>query len=101
MVRVQGVPRGERRVPLASLTSLGVGGPALALGRVRSADEVTPLVEWARSERLPVFILGSGTNVLVPDAGFPGLVLKVEISGVEPSADEIVAGAGEELAGVI
>jgi UDP-N-acetylmuramate dehydrogenase len=97
----EGKLRIERGVFLASLTSLGVGGCALALARVHTPEEVAPLLEWARGEKLPRFVLGSGTNVLVPDAGLSGLVLKIEIDGLETHADEIVAGAGEELGGVI
>jgi UDP-N-acetylmuramate dehydrogenase len=91
----------QHGVALAPFTSLGVGGPARAIARVRTSEEVTPLLDWARGEGLPFFVLGSGTNVLVPDAGFPGLVVKIEACGIECFATEIVAGAGEELAEVV
>src|SRR5271165_4060925 len=67
----------REHVPLAPLTTLGVGGPARYFVEARSEAEVIEAVGFARSRRLPLFVLGGGSNLLVADAGFPGLVLKI------------------------
>ncbi len=72
----------REHVPLAPLTTLGVGGPARYFVEAQSEDEVVEGVEFARSRQLPLFVLGGGSNLLVADAGFPGLMLKIGISGV-------------------
>src|SRR5207247_2132264 len=57
-------------------------------------------IHWAKEKNLPMFVLGGGSNLLVADAGFPGLVIKIAIRGIHwapNSGDTIVrAGAGEE-----
>jgi UDP-N-acetylmuramate dehydrogenase len=85
--------------PLAPLTTLGVGGPARYFVEARSEAEVIAAVEFARSRQLPLFVMGSGSNLVVADAGFPGVVLKIGITGLSHAATsgEIVlftAGAG-------
>jgi len=72
----------REQVPLAPLTTLGVGGPARYFVEAQSEDEVVEGVEFARSRQLPMFVLGGGSNLLVADAGIPGLVLKIGITGV-------------------
>ena len=64
-------------VPLARLTTLGVGGPARILARPESSAELTEVLQVARAEGLRVFVLGLGSNILFADAGFDGLVLKL------------------------
>lgn len=84
-------------VPLAPLTTLGVGGPARYFVEACSADEVRTAVEWARSRNLPLFVLGGGSNVLVSDRGFPGVVVRVAIQGIVEEAEGVfLAGAGED-----
>jgi UDP-N-acetylmuramate dehydrogenase len=71
----------EENVLLGPLTTLGVGGAAKFMSRVRSEDDLVDAVEFARSQGLPVFVLGGGSNLLVGDAGFDGVVLRIEIAG--------------------
>jgi UDP-N-acetylmuramate dehydrogenase len=73
----------EENVPLAPLTTFKLGGPARYFVEARSSDEVQEGVAYARSRKLPVFVLGGGSNLVVADAGWPGLVLKVAILGIE------------------
>ena len=68
------------QVPLAQLTTLGVGGPARYFAEANSEAEVVEAVEFARARPLPLLVLGGGSNVVVADAGFPGLVLKIGIA---------------------
>src|SRR5271166_1537786 len=70
----------REQVPLAPLTTLGVGGPARSFVEARSEAEVIEAVEFVRSRELPLFVLGGGSNLVVADAGFSGLVLKIGIT---------------------
>jgi UDP-N-acetylmuramate dehydrogenase len=89
----------RENVPLAPLTTLGVGGPARYFAEARAEAEVMEAVEFARSRGLPLFVLGGGSNLVISDAGFAGLVLKVGINDVSHSMSSngevtFVAGAG-------
>jgi UDP-N-acetylmuramate dehydrogenase len=66
----------REQVPLAPLTTLGVGGPAHYFVEARSEADVVEAVRFARARQLRLFVLGGGSNVVIADAGFPGLVLK-------------------------
>jgi len=87
-------------VPLAPLTTLKVGGPARYFVEAKSAAEVAEAVNFARSRDLPLFVLGGGSNLVVSDAGWPGLVLKLAVSGIEECTGNgetlFEVGAGEE-----
>src|SRR5271165_1982001 len=76
----------REHVPLAPLTTLGVGGPARYFVEAGSEAEVLEAVQFARSRELPLFVLGGGSNLVVADAGFSGLVLKIGISDAWYSA---------------
>ena len=78
-----GLPRLERDVPLAPMTTFRIGGPADYLYRARNARELEAALRAARELELPTFLLGSGANILVGDRGFRGLVIRNESSGVE------------------
>jgi len=87
-------------VPLAPMTTLKVGGPARFFVEATAIAEVTDAVAFSRSRNLPLFILGGGSNVVISDAGWPGLVLKIGVTGINHrhGRDEVVfeAGAGED-----
>lgn len=72
----------RQNVALAPLTTLGVGGPARFFVEALTEAEVIEAVEFARSRQLPLFVLGGGSNLVVSDAGFAGLVLRVGIADV-------------------
>jgi UDP-N-acetylmuramate dehydrogenase len=95
----------EENVPLAPRTTLGVGGPARYFLDARSADDVLAGLQFARERQLPVFILGGGSNLVVSDAGFPGLVLHIAIAGFEQREEDgraiFEAGAGESWDGLV
>ena len=86
----------REEVPLAPYTTLGIGGPVRYFA-VAATEEVVPeAVTWARERGLKLFILGGGSNLLVRDAGFDGLVLQIAIRGVESNGTgRLTAGAGE------
>ncbi len=70
-------------IPLAPLTTIKIGGPARYFVQASNAGEVQEAVSFARSRDLPLFVLGGGSNLVVADAGWPGLVLKIAIQGID------------------
>ncbi len=92
-----GPNRLERDVPLGPMTTFRTGGPARLLYRARTPEELVRAVQVAREVAVPHFLLGRGANVLVGDGGFPGLVVRCEVGGVEFGDDGLVrAGSGVE-----
>lgn len=89
----------QENVPLAPLTTLKVGGPARYFVQAHSVGEMHEAVDYARTRNLPLFVLGGGSNLLVSDNGWPGLVLKIAITGINHEGHHPVrfeAGAGED-----
>ncbi len=85
-------------VPLANLTTLGIGGPARYFTSVTTETELRDALVLARDRGLAAFILGGGSNLVVSDEGWPGLVVKIEIGGIqrrrEGKQDIFTVGAG-------
>jgi UDP-N-acetylmuramate dehydrogenase len=90
----------QENVPLAPLTTLQVGGPARFFTEAPTVEDLEQALAFAGSRDLPVFVLGGGSNLVVSDKGWPGLVLKLAICGIEESDDtgrvRFDVGAGEE-----
>jgi UDP-N-acetylmuramate dehydrogenase len=90
----------HENVPLAPLTTFGIGGPARYFVAAPDEHAVLESIRWAVDKNVPLFILGGGANLLVADAGFSGLVIKVGIKGIDLTTDNgktiVRAGAGEE-----
>lgn len=78
----------QENVPLAPLTTIGIGGPARFFLRAESVDDVLAGLAWARERSLPVFILGGGSNLLISDSGFDGLVLHVDLRSVVVESED-------------
>ena len=72
----------QENVPLAPLTTLQVGGPSRYLVEARTEEQVQEAVEFAQTKALPLFVLGGGSNLVVADSGWPGLVIKIAIGGI-------------------
>ncbi len=85
---------------LSNHSTFRVGGPAKYFYEVADFSELADLIEWARDEKLPYFILGGGSNVLFKDSGFDGLVIKISASDVHLEKDEIVCDSGAKIAQV-
>lgn len=92
-------------VLLAPMTTLGVGGRARHFADVSGVDALVAGVEWARSQTIPLFVLGSGSNIVVADSGFPGLVLRMSMRGmitrVEGKRAVATVAAGEDWDGFV
>jgi UDP-N-acetylmuramate dehydrogenase len=89
----------EDNVPLAPHTTLKVGGRARFFASAKIDDEVLEALDFARKRGCPLFVMGGGSNIVVSDSGFPGLVLKIDLRGFRsPDAENpaiISAAAGE------
>src|SRR6202163_542772 len=72
----------RENVPLAPLTTLQVGGSARYFAELRREDDVRQAAQFAKTRELPLFVLGGGSNLVVADSGWPGLVLRVAIGGI-------------------
>jgi UDP-N-acetylenolpyruvoylglucosamine reductase len=90
----------REEVPLARYTTLGTGGPARWFGEPSSVDELAATLAWARAQALPAAVVGLGSNLLVADEGFPGVVVKLsgELARAEAGDGLLVAGGGAPLA---
>lgn len=92
----------QENIPLAPFTTLRVGGPARLFVEARTEPEIEAAAALGRDRGLPLFVLGGGSNLLVSDRGFPGLVLRVALTGRRildsgtPSEALVEAAAGED-----
>jgi UDP-N-acetylenolpyruvoylglucosamine reductase len=86
----------EEGVLLARFTTIGTGGPARALARPETVGELEEALRFAREHELRVATVGLGSNLLVADEGFEGLVLKLSggLAQVEARGELLVAGGG-------
>ena len=78
----------EQAVPLAPLTTLGIGGPAKFFVRAESVDDVREALAFANERQLPVLILAGGSNVLIPYKGFDGLVIHIDLRGITIESED-------------
>jgi UDP-N-acetylenolpyruvoylglucosamine reductase len=86
----------EQGVALSRFTTLGTGGPAAAFARPETLEQLQEALQFARERDLLLAVVGLGSNLLVADAGFDGLVLKLagELARAEARDDLLVAGGG-------
>jgi UDP-N-acetylmuramate dehydrogenase len=95
----------QRNISLKKFTSFKIGGPARYFVKVSSLDDFEEAISFAEKKKLKVFVLGGGSNILVSDNGFDGLIIKNEIADfevLESNSDwQIKAGSGLPLAHLI
>jgi UDP-N-acetylmuramate dehydrogenase len=85
----------REEVPLAAYTTFGIGGPARWFVEATDEKQVVEAVRLAREKNAPLFVLGGGSNLLVADEGFPGVVLHVALKAIEQNGNQFRAAAGE------
>ncbi|MDE3059013.1 MAG: UDP-N-acetylmuramate dehydrogenase [Bacteroidota bacterium] len=89
----------QKSIPLAPLTTIGLGGAAEFFSECETVEHVCAGLEFSKRERLSVQIFGGGSNVIFSDAGFPGLVVKIAVRGIHFEHDGewmiVRAAAGE------
>lgn len=86
----------EHDVPLARLTTVGIGGPARAFARPETVRELEQVIAWAEDAGMPIVVVGLGSNVLAADSGVEALVLRLsgELASVEIDGARLAAGGG-------
>jgi UDP-N-acetylenolpyruvoylglucosamine reductase len=89
----------ERNRSLARLTTVRTGGPADYFARPDSPERLAELLAWADGEQIDVGVVGSGSNLLVADEGFRGLVLKLDgdLAAIARDGDRLLCGGGARL----
>ncbi|MBT9330558.1 UDP-N-acetylmuramate dehydrogenase [Paracidobacterium acidisoli] len=85
----------RNNVPLAPLTTIGIGGTARWFAEADSEDSIIQALRFAHDRQLPLFVLGGGSNVLISDDGFPGLVLHMTLQGITQQDDLFQVAAGD------
>jgi UDP-N-acetylmuramate dehydrogenase len=86
----------EENVPLAPLTTLKIGGAARFFVRAENERQVLEGFKFAEENGFPLFVLGGGSNILVADEGFDGLVLQIALRGISHRENIVTAQAGED-----
>lgn len=87
----------KENVPLAQYTTYKLGGPARYFLGTYDAGALADGLAWAAEQQLPVFVLGGGSNILISDAGFPGLVAHYLDAGLRIQDSEVQVGAGAKV----
>jgi UDP-N-acetylmuramate dehydrogenase len=95
------MPQFKENVPLSKFSHYKIGGPARFFFDAKSASEVRWAVKEAKKRKLPVFVLGGGTNVLISDDGFDGLVLHPNIRDIKVKGTTAMVGAGVPMADLL
>ena len=91
------LPEIQKDILLKEYTTFKIGGPAKYFFVAKNKEDLIKAIEISRKFKLPVFILGGGSNILVSDKGFNGLVIKLQILGTEINENKIYTGAGVML----
>ena len=91
----------QENIPLAKYTTFRIGGPAKYFVEVSSEEELVETLVYTRKKGLEFFILGGGSNVLVSDAGFPGLVIKNKLCRTKIEGETMEIDGGVFLAKVV
>jgi len=91
----------KKNVSLKKYTTLKIGGRAKFFLVVRNKDDFLEGVKWAKEKKRKIFVLGGGSNLLVSDQGFNGLVLKNEYLGIEREKNFLRVKSGEKLSFVL
>ncbi|HEX4103929.1 MAG TPA: UDP-N-acetylmuramate dehydrogenase [Candidatus Paceibacterota bacterium] len=88
------MPRFQENVPLCTWSNYKIGGPARFFFAPKNEREVHWAITEAKKKKLPVFILGGGTNLLIGDEGFDGLVIRPTAAALHARGTKVAAGTG-------
>jgi UDP-N-acetylmuramate dehydrogenase len=91
----------QENIPLAPYTTFKIGGSARFFVEAKSEEEILEALKFAKEKSLPVFVLGGGSNVLVSDKGFDGIVIKILNTKYEIQDSTIECGAGCLLSKIV
>ena len=84
----------KQNEPLSKHTTFAIGGPAKYFAVAKTKEDVLTAIEFAKNKNLPFFLLGGGSNLLVRDNGYEGLIIKMQIGGLKTEGEKITVGAG-------
>ena len=84
----------KKNISLKKYSNYKIGGPARYFFEARTPEDIKNAIEWAKTNRQKYFILAGGTNILISDEGFKGLVIKINIKDLKIKGNRIYAGAG-------
>src|SRR3989339_1057618 len=87
----------QKSVPLKNFTSYKIGGLAKYFFVAKSKNELIAILKIVKKFELPIFILGGGSNILISDKGFNGLVIKMDIQDAQIQENKAFVGAGANL----
>lgn len=87
----------QKNVPLKDYTTLKIGGPAMFFVEISNVDELKEAVVWAKEKNTPYLAIAGGSNLLISDGGYAGLIIKIAFSGIEQDGDTIKVKAGSPL----
>lgn len=93
--------RVSRDAPLSLHTRFGIGGPAAIYVETISTDAFVAARRTAEQRGIPIVVIGGGTNLIVSDAGFPGLVLRFTASGIRFNENLVSVQAGADLQALV
>lgn len=85
----------RENVPISTITTMRLGGDAKFLIDVEKESEIKEAFGFAEEKNLPVFILGGGANTIGHDEGFPGVIIRSALKGIEANSTSITAFSGE------
>jgi len=91
----------KENVSLAEYTTFKIGGPAKYFFRAKTKQDLIKAVQFAKKEKLPFFILGGGSNLLVSDKGFAGMVILMNNKRLEIDNNKIITEAGAKLSDIV
>jgi UDP-N-acetylmuramate dehydrogenase len=96
----------QENVSLKDFTTFRIGGPARFFSIIKNKDDLKETISFVKSRKLPLFVLGGGSNILIADKGFSGMAIRNEIKGIkfiDQGLDQVIVevGAGESLDDVI
>ncbi|MDD5146476.1 MAG: UDP-N-acetylmuramate dehydrogenase [Candidatus Pacebacteria bacterium] len=91
----------RRNVPLKEYTTFKIGGLAKYFLEAKNKEELMAGIQWAKQQGLPFFILGGGSNLLISDEGFDGLVLRISSDGFQFDGERLKVEAGANLSLVV
>lgn len=102
LVSILGEAHVARNVPMKAYTSIRTGGPARFFAEPDTIEKVHELLQYLRDKSITHYIMGNGTNLLFPDSGYDGVVIRIgnKISRITLEGNQITAQAGASLAAV-
>jgi len=91
----------QKNISLAKYTTFKIGGPAKYFFKTKTKQDLIKAVQFAKKEKLPFFILGGGSNLLVSDKGFDGMIILMNNKRLEVDNNKIIAEAGAKLSDIV